>query len=91
MFGINPEYVVVTGMSPVSSTRRSASKKAVLEGKVTTLQKLHELQIEQLRPKQRKAELQLQANIAVTETKRQNHEEAEAQEAQKSEISQAMM
>ena len=44
--------------STASARARSAAKKAA------TLQKLHDLEIEELRIKQRKAELQLEADIA---------------------------
>lgn len=68
MLFINPEYFVIARMSTVISTRssanaktRSTAKKAVLEVKAAILQKLCEFQIEEFRPKQRKAVLQLQA------------------------------
>ena len=56
--------------STASARARSATKKTALEGKAATLQKLHDLEIEELRIKQRKAEVQLQAEIAVAEVER---------------------
>ena len=66
--------------SSASVKARSAAKKAALEAKAATLQKLHELQIEELRLQQRKAELQLQGEIAEAEAERQIYEQAEAEE-----------
>ena len=50
------------------------------EAKAATLQKLHELQIEELRLQQRKAELELQGEIAKAEAERQIYEQAEDEE-----------
>ena len=66
--------------STASARARSAAKKAALEAKAATLQKLHDLEIEELRIKQRKAELQLEADIAEAEAERRVFEEAEAEE-----------
>lgn len=72
--------------STASAKARSAAKKAALEPKAATLQKLHDLEIEELRIKQRKAEIQLQANIAEAEAERQVFEEAEAEENREREL-----
>jgi len=69
-----------------SANARSAAKKAALEAKAATLQKLHDLEIEELRIKQRKAEIQLQADIAEAEAERQVFEEAEAEENREREL-----
>ena len=66
--------------SSASTKVRSAAKKAALEAKVAMLQKLHELQIEELRLQQRKGQLELQDEIAEAEAKRQIYEQAEAEE-----------
>ena len=66
--------------STASARARSAAKKAALEAKAATLQKLHDLEIEELRIKQRKAELQLEADIAEAEAERRVFKEAEAEE-----------
>ena len=63
-----------------SARAKSAAKKAALEAKAATLQKLHDLEIEELRIKQRKASIQLQADIAEAEAERRVFEEAEAEE-----------
>ena len=65
--------------------RGPPQKKAALEAKAATLQKLHDLEIEELRIKQRKAELQLQADIAEAEAERRVFEEAEAEETRERE------
>ena len=52
----------------------------MLEAKVATLQKLHNLEIEELRINLRKAELQLQADITEAEAERRVFVEAEAEE-----------
>ena len=72
--------------STPSAKARSAAKKAALEAKAATLQKLHDLEIEELRIKQRKAEIQLQADIAEAEAERQVFEEAEAEENREREL-----
>lgn len=46
-------------------------KKAASEAKAATLKKRHDLEIEELRIKQRKVEIQLQADIAEAEAERQ--------------------
>ena len=72
--------------STASARARSAAKKAALEAKAATLQKLHDLEIEELRIKQRKAEVQLQADIAEAEAERRVFEEAEAEETQERDL-----
>jgi len=72
--------------STPSAEARSAAKKAALEAKAATLQKLHDLEIEELRIKQRKAEIQLQADIAEAEAERQVFEEAEVKENREREL-----
>ena len=66
--------------STASARVRSAAKKAAFEATAATLQKLHDLEIEESRIKQRKAEVQLQAIIAEAEAERRVFKEAEAEE-----------
>ena len=72
--------------STASARARFAAKKAALEAKAATLQKLHDLEIEELRIKQRKAAIQLQADIAEAEAERRVFEEAEAEENREREL-----
>ena len=70
--------------SSASAKARSAARKAVLEARASTLQSLHQLQIEELRLQQRKAEVELRSEIAEAEAERKVYEEAEASEARES-------
>lgn len=72
--------------SAVSSTRSSASakaksaaRKAALEARAANLSSLHELQFEELKLRQRKAKIELQAEIAEAEAERKVYEEIEAE------------
>ncbi len=56
--------------SSASAKARAAARKAALEAKAASLQKLHELQFEELKLQQRKAEIELRAEIAVAEAER---------------------
>ena len=82
--GIRDTYYTWSAVSPsarssASAKARSAAKKAALEAKAATLQKLHDLQIEELRLQQRKAELEIQGEIAEAEAERQIYAQAEAE------------
>ena len=68
--------------SSASAKARSAAKKAALEAKAATLQRLHELQIEELRLQQKKAQVEIEGEIAEAEAERQVFEQAEANEKQ---------
>lgn len=56
--------------SSASAKARSAAKKAALEAKAATLQRLHELQIEELHLQQRKAQVEIEGEIAEAEAER---------------------
>ena len=66
--------------SSASARARAAEKKAVLEAKAESLKKLHELQFEELKLQQRKAEIELRSEIAVAEAERKVYEESEVEE-----------
>ena len=51
-----------------------------MEAKAASLQRLHELQFEELKLQQRKAEIELHAEIAVAEAERKVYEESEIEE-----------
>ena len=55
-----------------------ATRKATLEARAAALQNLHELQIEEMRLQQRKAQIELEAEIAEAEAERRAYEENEA-------------
>ena len=59
---------------------RAAAKKAALEAKAASLQRLHEVQFEELKLQQKKAEIELRAEIAVAEAERKVYEDSEAEE-----------
>lgn len=58
---------VSSAKSSVSAKARSAARKAALEARAATLQSLHQLEIEELKLQQRKATIELQAEIAEAE------------------------
>ncbi len=66
--------------SSASAKARAAARKAALEAKAASLQKLHELQFEELKLQQRKAEIELRAEIAVAEAERKVYEESEVED-----------
>ena len=66
--------------STARAKAKAAAKKAALETKAASLQKLHELQFEELKLQQRKAEIELQAEIAIAEAERKVYEESEVEE-----------
>ena len=64
--------------SSASSKVKAAARKAALEARAAALQNLHELQIEDMRLQQRKAQTELEAEIAEAEAERRAYEENEA-------------
>ena len=66
--------------SSVSAKAKAAAKKAALGAKAASLQRLHELQFEELKLQQRKAEIEIRAEIAVAEGERKVYEESEVEE-----------
>ena len=66
--------------SSASAKARAATKKAALEAKAASLQKLHEVQFEELKLQQRKAEIELRAEIGVAEAERKVYEDSEIEE-----------
>ena len=64
--------------SSASSKVEVATRKATLEARAAALQNLHELQIEEMRLQQRKAQIELEAEIAEAEAERRAYEENEA-------------
>ncbi|CAB3997411.1 PREDICTED: uncharacterized protein LOC107342904 [Paramuricea clavata] len=66
--------------SSASAKAKAAAKKAALEAKAASLQRLHELQFEELKLQQRKAEIELRGEIAVAEAERRVYEESEVEE-----------
>ena len=66
--------------SSASAKARAAARKTALEAKAASLQKLHELQFEELKLQQRKAEIELRAEIAVAEAERKVYEESEVED-----------
>ena len=70
--------------STASSKARALARKAALEARAANLTSLHELQVEELKLQQRKAQLELQAEIAEAEAERKVYEEVEAEETRKS-------
>ena len=64
--------------SSASSKVKAAARKAALEARAAALQNLHELQIEEMRLQQRKAQIELEAEIAEAEAERRAYEENEA-------------
>ena len=67
--------------SAASSRAKAAAKKAVLEAQVATLERLHALEIEELKLQQRKKELHMRGEIAAAEAEREVYERVEVQEA----------
>jgi hypothetical protein len=66
--------------SSASAKAKATAKKAALEATAASLQKLHELQFEELKLQQRKAEIERRAEIAVAEAGRKVYEESEVEE-----------
>jgi len=73
----------VSSSNSTSSKARSAARKAAPEEKFATLKSLHQLEIEELKLQQRKAEIKLRAEIAEAEAERKIYEEVEASKATK--------
>ena len=63
--------------SSSSAKTRAAAKQAALEAKANGLQKLHELQWEELKIKQKKSQVELQAEIAAAEAEKIVYEQSE--------------
>ena len=66
--------------SSASAKARAAAKRAALETKAASLQRMHELQFEELKLQQRKAELELRTELAVAEAEQKAYEESEIEE-----------
>ena len=64
--------------SSASAKVKAAAKKAALEARAAALKNLHELQIEEMRLQQRKAQMELDAEIAEAEAERKAYQENEA-------------
>ena len=63
--------------SSASAKVKAAAKKAALEARAAALKNLHELQIEEMRLQQRKAQIELETEIAEAEAERKAYEENE--------------
>ena len=63
--------------SSSSAKARAAAKKAALEAKEHALQRLHELQIEELKIQQIKSQVELQAEIAAAKAEKKSYEQSE--------------
>ncbi len=70
--------IATSVQSSSSEKARAAAKQAALEAKANTLHKLHELQLEELKIKQKHSEVKLQAEIAAAEAEKQVYEQSEA-------------
>ena len=66
--------------STSSAKAKAAAKQAALEAKANALQKLHELQFEELKIQQRKSQVELQVEIAAAEAQKIVFEQCEAEE-----------
>ena len=64
--------------SSSSEKAKAAAKQAALEAKANALHKLHELQLEELKIKQKQSEVELQGEIAAAEAEKQVYEQSEA-------------
>lgn len=64
--------------SSASAKARAAARKAALEARVAALRNLHELQIEEIRLQQRKAQIELRAEISQAEAERKAYEHRES-------------
>jgi len=82
---------VSVSRSSASSKARSAVRKAALEARAATLQSLHQLQLEELKLQQNRAEVELQAEMAEIEAERKVYEEEEASKAGRSGLRQRKM
>eukprot|EP00794_Sanderia_malayensis_P013101 gene13101-14442_t len=65
--------------STTSAKARAAAKKAALQAKAASLERLHELQMEELKLQQRKSKIQLQTEINIAEATRKVYEDAEVE------------
>ena len=63
--------------SSSSAKTRAAAKQAALQAKANTLQRLHELQLEELKIQQKKTQVELQAEIAAAEAEKIVYEQTE--------------
>jgi len=77
-------HSAVSSSCSTSSKARSAARKAAPEVKAATLKSLHQLEIEELKLQQRKAEIKLRAEITEAEAERKVYEEVEASKDVKS-------
>ena len=68
--------------STSSAKAKVAARQAALEAKANALQRMHELQLEELKIQQLKSQVQLQAEIAAVETEKRVYEQTEIEETQ---------
>ncbi len=66
--------------SSSSAKAKAAVKQAALEAKANSLQKLHDLQFEELKIQQKKSQIELQGEIAAAEAEKLVFEQCEAEE-----------
>ena len=66
--------------STSSAKAKAAARQAALEAKANALEKLHELQLEELRIQQKKSQVELQGEIAAAEAEKTVFEQCEAEE-----------
>ena len=77
---LHTRSVASSSRSSASTKARAAAKKAALEVRAVTLQGLHELQLEELKLQQKRAEIDLRVEIAEADAERIIYEDAEANE-----------
>ena len=65
--------------STASSKARALAKKAALGAKAATLRQIHDIQLQELKLQQRKAELELQGEIAEVDAETRVYEQVEAE------------
>jgi len=65
--------------STASSKARALAKKAALGAKAATLRQIHDIQLQELKLQQRKAELELQGEIAQVDAETRVYEQVEAE------------
>ena len=65
--------------STTSSKARALAKKALLEAKQATLRQIHDIQLQELNLQKRKAELQIQGEIAEVDAEARAYEQVEAE------------
>ena len=76
-------FSVTSSMRSSSSAKaKAAAKQAALEAKANALQKLHELQVEELKIRQMTSQVELQTEIAAAEAEKKSYEQSEKEETQ---------